>query len=100
VFGAIFNEVPRDNMHVLQPLWDRFELQALTIHTVSVNVDLWHTLFRHQVRLCAVDICARSSVSMLEALRSDTSFLPALSRLLLRSSDVRIRKADKEGAIG
>jgi hypothetical protein len=29
---------------------------------------------------------------MLEALRSDTSFLPALSRLLLRSSDVRVRK--------
>jgi hypothetical protein len=78
--------------HVLQPLWDRFELQALTIYTVSINVNLWHTLFRHQARLCALDICARSSVSMLEALRSDTSFLPALSRLLLRSSDVRIRK--------
>jgi hypothetical protein len=29
---------------------------------------------------------------MLEALRLDTSFLPALSRLLIRSSEVRIRK--------
>jgi hypothetical protein len=56
LFGAIFSEVPRDETHVLQPLWDRFELQALTIHTVSLNVALWHRLFRHQAELCALDI--------------------------------------------
>jgi hypothetical protein len=82
-YSSAFHAEDMLDVRALATIWKRLNLLDLVVDSVSISAETWSETLCCQHCLTTLDIDSLSCVSLLEALRRDQSFLPALAHILL-----------------